>query len=244
MKSSFSVLQDNILTRKFGGTRAGAAEPYVTGYFFTWFMHLPPLLSSVVSDVAGYSITDTDIRNILAATTLNVTPPGGTLNKVDFTGLGGIRWAVPGNIDYGNEVTVRFFEFQGTPLLHILHGWVKLIRDYRYGITDRLKAGDSGDGYMKKTYAGSLFFWTTAPDGATVQYSAAYDGVFPNKDPQDLFTSDIDTVGRLDLEIGFNVDYTWHEPWVKDFCTKWANDVVMTKKPIISGYGQPSTGAF
>jgi len=244
MKSSFSVLNQNVVTRKFGGTRAGAAEPYVTGYFFSYFQNLPPELTSIVSEIAGYSLMETDIKNILAATTLNVTPPGGTLNKVDFTGLGGIKWAVPGSIDYGNEVTVRFFEFQGTPLLHILHGWVKLIRDYRYGISDRLISGESTDGYMKKTYAGSLFFWTTAPDGVTVQYYAAYDGIFPNKDPQDLFTSDIDTVGRLDLEIGFNVDYIWHEDWVKKFCQKKSDDWRGLMHAVIPGYGQTSTGGF
>src|SRR5271157_1574356 len=169
MQSSYAELNNNILTRKFGGTKSGIAEPYATGYFFVWFQNLPPLLPSFVTAIAGTDISQLGIQSCLAATCLNVTPPGGTLNNIDFTGLGGVTWGVPGSITYGNEVTIRFFEFQGTPLLHILHGWVKLIRDYRYGITDQLIATDSGDGYMKKTYAGSMFFWTTSPDATTVQ---------------------------------------------------------------------------
>ena len=31
MKYSFAELSENILTRKFGGTKAGIADPYTTG---------------------------------------------------------------------------------------------------------------------------------------------------------------------------------------------------------------------
>ena len=42
MKNSFSELGNNILTRKFGGTKIGVADPYLTGYHFIWFDYLPP----------------------------------------------------------------------------------------------------------------------------------------------------------------------------------------------------------
>ena len=218
MKYSFAELGQNILTRKFGGTTVGVADPYVTGYHFVWFDKLPPQLSTYISanGISGISSTG-EIQNVLAASCLSVTPPGGTLNKIEYTGLGGVKWAVPGNIDYGNTVSVKFLEFNKTPLLDIMHNWVKLIRDYRTGISD-LEDGSEGEGYTKKTYAGLMYYWTTAPDARTIEYYAAYDGVFPAKDPQDLFTSDVETVGRLDLEIEFNVDYAWHEPWVLTKC--------------------------
>ncbi len=217
MKYSFAELGRNILTRKFGGTTHGVADPYVTGYHFVWFEKLPPALGTyTILGPSGLS-NNNEIRNVLAASCLSVTPPGGTLNKIEYTGLGGVKWAVPGNIDYGNTVSVKFLEFNRTPLLDIMHGWVKLIRDYRTGITD-LEDGDGGEGYTKKTYAGLMYYWTTAPDAKTVEYYACYDGVFPAKDPQDLYTSDVETVGRLDLEIEFNVDYAWREPWVQSKC--------------------------
>jgi hypothetical protein len=122
-------------------------------------------------------------------------------------------------------------EFNKTPILDIMHGWIKLIRDYRTGITD-LEDGVNGEGYTKKTYAGLLYYWTTAPDAKTVEYYACYDGVFPTKDPHDLFTSDVETVGRLDTEIEFNVDYIWHEEWVKNNCTKLARSFSKVKETI------------
>ena len=82
-----------------------------------------------------------------------------------------------------------------------------------------------------------MYYWTTAPDAKTVEYFACYDGVFPTKDPQDLFTSDVETVGRLDIEIEFNVDYVWHEDWVKSNCQKYADNIFAIKANVIEKYG-------
>ena len=235
MKYSFAELGQNILTRKFGGTTVGVADPYVTGYHFIWFDKLPAALAAYVRDgISGLSSIG-EMQSVLAASCLSVTPPGGTLNKIEYTGLGGVKWAVPGNIDYGNTVSVKFLEFNRTPLLDIMHYWVKLIRDYRTGITE-LEDGEQGEGYTKKTYAGLMYYWTTAPDAKTVEYYACYDGVFPAKDPQDLFTSDVETVGRLDLEMEFNVDYAWHEPWVYNKCKTFADEFAKVKDTV-NGYG-------
>jgi len=238
MKYSFAELGNNILTRKFGGTNVGVADPYVTGYHFIWFDKLPPQLTHFITNAGGTSglSSNDDCKNVLAASCLSVTPPGGTLNKVEFTGLGGVKWAVPGNIDYGNTVTVKFLEMNKLPILDIMHSWVKLIRDYRTGITDQLTDGDAGDGYTKKTYSALMYYWTTAPDAKTVEYFACYDGMFPAKDPQDLFTSDVETVGRLDIEIEFNVDYAWHEPWVYEKCKGFAEGIYNSSKAVVNSY--------
>jgi len=241
MKYSFAELGSNILTRKFGGTTAGVADPYVTGYHYCWFDKLPAGLASYVQDGRAGLENLGQIQSVLAASCLSVTPPGGTLNKIEYTGLGGVKWAVPGNIDYGNTVSVKFLEFNHTPILDIMHYWVKLIRDYRTGATDLID-GDEGEGYTKKTYAGMMYYWTTAPDARTVEYYAAYDGVFPAKDPQDLFTSDVETVGRLDLEIEFNVDYAWHEPWVFTKCDAFAENFAKANKDTVKGYGPTQGG--
>lgn len=237
IKNSFVNVPNNRLTRNFGGTVAGVADPYVTGYHFIYFGKMPPSLPSYTQlpDVAS-------IQNLLAGACLSVTPPGGTLNKVEFTGLGGIKWAVPANIDYGNSVSVKFLEFNGTPVLNIFHGWMKMMRDYRSGTT-ALIDGEDGAGYTKSTYAGIMYYWTTAPDAKTVEYYACYDGVFPTKDPQDLFTSDVETVGRLDAEIEFNVDYIWHEDWVKTKCQTLADQVYGLKSSLIDGYGDAVNSA-
>ena len=235
LRSSFSVLADNILTRKFGGTKVGVASPYVSGTFFVWFDYLPPGLTTYTS-VGPSGLTDiSEIQKVLAAACIGVTPPGGTLNKIEYTGLGGIKWAVPGGIDYGNTVSLKFIEFSKTPILDIFHSWVKMIRDYRLGISDVLEDDDDGSGFLKDKYAGTLYYFTTAPDGYSIEYYACYDGIFPAKDPQDLFASDVETIGRLDIEIEFNVDYIWREPWVKEKCGAFI-DAITASADKVMGY--------
>ena len=73
------------------------------------------------------------------------------MTSVDFPGLGGIKWGVPGNIDYGNTVSLKFIELQGAPIYHIMHNWFKLIRDYRFGAS-RLEEGGQRTGYSKSKY--------------------------------------------------------------------------------------------
>ena len=231
MKNSFATLKENILTRKFGGTTVGTADPYLTGYHFIWFESLPSNLVNFTTEGNAGIGSISDIQYILAASCMSVTPPGGTLNKVEYTGLGGIKWSVPGNIDYGNAVTIKFTEFNKTPIFDIFHGWFKLIRDYRTGVTDLID-GDEGDGYSKSTYAGGMYYWTTTPDAQSIEYYAYYDGMFPNKDPQDLFTSDVETVGKLEIEIEFNVDTAWHEPWVKTKCESYLDNFSTAKAKV------------
>jgi len=237
IKNSFVNATTNRLSRNFGGTVAGVADPYLTGYHFIYFAKLPPTLKNY----AG-GLEDGEIKNLLAGACLSVTPPGGTLNKVEYTGLGGVKFAVPGNIDYGNSVSVKFLEFNKLPVFNIMHGWVKMIRDYRTGVSN-LKETDDGMGYSKSKYAGLMYYWTTAPDAKTVEYFACYDGLFPTKDPQDLFTSDVETIGRLDIEIEFNVDYVWHEPWVKAKCDGYAETVFNMKAGVVEKYGNAINSA-
>ena len=215
MKSAFSELGTNKFSRKFGGTQLGTADPYLTGYHFIWFDKLPPKLKELTAERHSGISADADIQNVLSAACTGVTPPGGTLNKVEFTGLGGIKWSVPGNIDYGNSISIKFTEFNSLPMFDIFHSWFKLMRDYRTGATEVLSEESGTDGYSKKAYAATMYYWTTGPDGQTIEFAACYDGMFPNKDPQDLFSSDVETIGKLDMEIEFNVDTAWNEPWVR-----------------------------
>lgn len=222
MKTSFAVTDTNILTRKFGGTDSqGVATPYTSGQFFCWFEPLPDMLASyLMSNDAGVTIADA--QRLLAASCLSFTPPGGTLAAIEFTGLGGIKWTVPGNLDYATEFSAKFLEFSKTPMLNIFHSWIKMIRDYRLGISEILQDNDQGDGMMKSNYAATVYYWTTAPDGVSIEYYCCYDGVYPTKDPQDLYSGDVETVGRLDIDQTFKFDYMWHEPWVKAKCQTFA----------------------
>ena len=116
-----------------------------------------------------------------------------------------------------------------------------MIRDYRTGVTE-LQDGDDGSGYTKATYGALIYYWTTAPDAQSIEYFACYDGCFPAKDPQDLYTSDVETVGKLEVEIEFNVDYAWHEPWVKSKIQDTFIPTIAQSKIIVNGYGQKQSG--
>jgi len=231
-KTSFAeysaAAADNLLSRRWGG-KTNIAEPAVSGYHFIRFSNLPGDLSNYVP-----GLTDNQIIDVLSASCLSVTPPGGTLSKVEFTGLGGVKFAVPGVLDFGNSLSIKFLEFSGLPILQIFHGWTKMMRDYRSGIASSETGGTK---YKKDNYAATLFYWTTTPNVYEVEYAACYDGVFPLKDPQDLFTSDVENVGRIDSEIEFNVDYVWHEPWVDNKCESFANDVAGYHTDAIASHG-------
>jgi len=217
MKNSFASVPQQIATRNFGGTQFGIAEPYVSGYHHIWFDVLPLIVFDMPEGTVTGSV-DGRMQQLLSGSCLSVTPPGGTLNKISFTGMGGTKWAVPGSIDYGDSISIKFLEFSGLPISQFFHEWVKGIRDYRTGVSSKLKSESDRSGYSKQKYAATLFYWTTAPDGVTIEYSACYTGVFPLKDPQDLYASDVENVGKIEPEIEFNVDYIWHEPWVVRRC--------------------------
>lgn len=228
MHTSFVSTQTNRFDRNFGGTSRGVADPYISGYSFIYFKALPSQLATIMendkSDLGwlGGSGTLEEVRRILSASMLAVTPPGGTLNKAEFIGLGGTKWSVPTNIDYGNTLTMRFLEYSRLPILDIFHSWFRLIREYRYGVTG-LQGSIGPTSYTKSAYSGTMLYWTTKPDGITVEYSACYAGVFPTRDPQDLYAGDITANDKLELDMEFSLDWVWKEKWVREECQTMAN---------------------
>lgn len=227
--------------RHFGGsTESIVADPYISGYHYIDFISLPSNLIDFASGASKANMSSQeDIKYFLAGSCLSVTPPGGTLNKTEFTGIGGVKWAVPTNIDYGTSLTVKFLEFSSLPVLSIMHGWVKMIRDYKGGVSNLSNTDNS---YTKSAYTASMYYWTTKPDGKTVEYCACYTGMFPSKDPQELFSGDVTAVDKLEVDIEFNVDWIWHEPWVLSACQARADILSKDNNPT-SGYrGQDGKG--
>jgi hypothetical protein len=219
--NAFAALGANRFSRKWGGTtEGGTVDPYISGYFFTKWVAIPSIETyAQIASKAGLSSKET-IQKVLRASCLAVTMPGGTVNKAEFTGLGGIKWSVPTNVEHDNTVSIKFLEFSTLPILSIMHGWVRLIRDYRTGVSPLT----GSPGYTKSKYAGTLYYWTTQPDGKTIEYAACLTGVFPLKDPTDQYGGDLTTVDKLELDIDFNVDYVWHEDWVVTQCESYVAD--------------------
>jgi hypothetical protein len=230
----------NLISRKFGGTNANVpyANPYLNGTHFISFEVLPTRLESYVKSSGLWRVTaeasNSDIQNVLMASCMNVQAPGGRVAKIDFAGLGGIRWAVPGAVEYDNAVTVRFLEFSGLPVSSIIRSWVKMIRDYRTGLA--FTESNAQGTYDKPDYSAIMYYFTTSPGMEEIEYYACYDGVFPVTDPQNLFSSDIENIGKVELDIEFNVDYIWSEPWVLSRCQDIKNTIAATVSVLKKGY--------
>ena len=60
MRNSFAALGKNRMTRKFGGTIYGVAQPYITGAFYIYFTNLPTavLLNMFRKKIHGYTSGD------------------------------------------------------------------------------------------------------------------------------------------------------------------------------------------
>lgn len=236
MKNSFVRMTNgaNNFTRRWGTTQS-SVDPYITGYHFTHWAYMPQNLPNAVThvsgDVSGMGLAD--IRNILSSACLSVTIPGGTLNKSEFNGLGNIRWSVPSNVDWDNNCSMRFLEASGTPIHSIIHGWVRMIRDYRFGVSLLAQSNE----YTKANYAATVYYWTTEPNGTQVEFHCCMTGLFPSRDPSDQFGHDITAYDKLEIDVDFNVDYLWHENWTRQHCQNQANRFSGVKT-VVDQYGR------
>jgi hypothetical protein len=225
--SGFNKMLNSVRDRNWGGTSQNiAAEPYLTGYsFIKW--HLPASLSNFLNKNLAQDLNDQTVTtqsNISSAFTLesamtSVTPPGGTINRAEYSGLGGVKWSVPTSMDYGDSISIRYIEFSGLPILRIHRTWFNMIRDNKIGLTalkGSTQSSELADGffYNKANYSATLLYWTTKPDGVTVEFAAAYSGIFPTKDPHDIFVGDITSIDKVEIDMEYNVDRIYQEDWV------------------------------
>lgn len=234
---------NNTFARRFGGTSDGInSDAYISGYHFIKFDTLPSQLPTMVNnhpDSDPTSSTAENIQNTLQSACLSVTPPGVTLNKTEFTGLGGVKWAVPTNIDQATSFTIKFLEYSSLPILNIMHAWIRLIRDYRYGASNLSHQGQVsgtnqlGSGYTKPNYSANVYYWTTKPNGYDLEYYCLFTGVFPTKDPQDSFSSDVAANDKVEIDIEFNCDWVWYEPWVKQNCENFRESLVAVSQETV-----------
>ena len=206
--------------RNFGGTSNNfVADPYLSGYHFTsWYMPNSKAFGSFITGGATKP-DDAKIPSLFDACCLSVTTPGGRLNKTEIQGLGGTKWSVPTNVDYDTSFSCKFLEFNGLPIFKTISAWVRYIRDNKTGTT----FVQNKDATEKNNYSATVLYWTTRPDATTVEFAACYSGVFPLKDPQELFQSDVASIEKVELDIEFNVDFVYQESWVYDKAIKLAS---------------------
>lgn len=210
-QNTFLSVGANLVTRKYG-TDANAAEPYVSGVFFTEWTKIPANITPVMISLGYDGLQPRQIMQVLSSLCKSVTIPGRTINKVEMQGIGGLRWSAPGQQDEDNNISMRFAEMQDMPNHRIFHAWTRMIRDNRTGLS-RLRGPGQ---YSIGNYSGTVYYWTTNPGGADIQFASCYTGVWPTKDPSDLFGHDIASQDQLEIDIDFSVNYCWQDAWVRN----------------------------
>jgi len=182
------------------GTEKNVVEPYITGYHFGYFQYIPPGVGVVLENLFPDAPPAKSINNILSSLIMSVDIPPGTLNKIEFPGVGGIKSTAPAFQEIDNSFSVKFLEVSGIPVFKILSSWCYLMRDTVLGVT-------SLPVYNKSNYAGSMYYWTTKPDGVSIEFAAYITGIYPTKNPFDAFSHDLTNIDRLDITAEFAMDY-------------------------------------
>ena len=172
----------------FGGDKS-YIDPYTTGYHFMFF-YLPSSLQS-------------EYGSFLTTVCQSVQVPGIRVNNITYNGLNNMKWHVPGTVEYeGEEITCKFTEMAGLPIMQIMGQWVNIFRNILYGISDPDTSGSSSQG----AYKGRALYATTLPDGITVQYAAVFTGIYPTKIPTDKYSSDRQSQEKVEADISFAFD--------------------------------------
>lgn len=202
---------NNRFTRKWGTEAGGFVDPLLTGSFGIYFDVASPVWSHLSTVSAVYGKQQTSLfpdtgRLLLESASRGVTIPGKTLNTTEIPGIGGIKFVIPTTIEVDNSVTIKFLEFEGTPVTSIFNLWVRLIKDSKNGLSTL-----RGTSLSKEEYSTNLLYYTTKGDGVSVQYAALYSGLWPKKDPAELHGHDIESVDRVEIDIDFAFDYVFED---------------------------------
>ena len=201
---------NNLFSRSFGGTQEPrVSDPYISGYGYLYFDNIPSSLTSMTESFSNI----TDISKALTALSYVITPPTIALEKLNIQGVGGTQWNAPTRLNINGDYTIEFIELSQTPITKILDGWVTMIRDYRTGVSalngNNSNAGSSNNlaaAYSKSSYAGTMYYWTTKPDGITIETAWYYTGVFPLTFVSSEFVTDVATNGELKITATMSFD--------------------------------------
>ena len=127
--------------------------------------------------------------------------PGGTLNVVDITAMGGTKWGIAGGIDFGDTVTMKFRELSGMPMKTLFTAWANLIRHTNSGMS-MLNSGD----YTKKFWTATATYYVLRPNGRSVEAGIVLDGIYPMGDLGSQIYTDITSIDGQTFDVTFHVD--------------------------------------
>ena len=230
--SAFIKMLNMVRTHNFGGTNVTySCEPYISGYgFIKWYLprnltnYLKALSIPDSSHQTGSAVEPQKAEQYLSASCVGVTTPSQSLTGVTYDASAGIQFENVTKVNNGNTLNIKYTEMSGSPIYKIHKSWIEYIRDAKSGFSVPVTYG--GKPEIKNDYCGNVLYWTTKPDGITVEFAALYSGIYPTVDPQENFGFDINSIDKVELDYSYHLDFIWTDPWVLKTAQKYAKDKV------------------
>lgn len=134
--------------------------------------------------------------------------PGGTMNTAIMTGMGGPKWGAPSNVDFGDEMTIRFRELSGMPIRTFITSWTNVVRNTNTGASQLRTEGmtSPSGGYTKKNFSAGLLYWTMKPNARDVEMAFYLTGLWSTSDLRSQIATDLTTVDGQAFDVNFHVD--------------------------------------
>lgn len=202
----------NLVSKRFS-LGLNSEDAFVLGYFGTMFEMSGTLKDEI--DKAAQKATDQDSKRrhwskddmprMLSGLIEGVSGvPGGTLNKAEITAMGGTKWGMPTNFDFGDQITLKFRELSGMPIRKCIAAWMNLCRHTNAGISMLVD-----NEYTKTNWTADLTYWIMRPNGKTVECGLVLQGVYPMSDLTSQISTDLTAVDGQTFDVNFHVDDMW-----------------------------------
>lgn len=175
-------------------------NPYVSGYFYIYWLRLPEFMKNQVSGI--------DFSALHYRVLKSVEIPSRNLNTIEVQmGFGGTnKIVVPTTIETDTTLTMSCLELEGTPFSQAVRTWITAIRDPASGTSSIAQ-------YGKKAFTGTLLYITTKPvnpntanDKKIIETAYIFTNVFPTIDNTSLFSSAIDNSNIVEPQVQWKFD--------------------------------------
>jgi len=170
-------------------------DPYITGWHFTKFI-LPSFTAEYISGMEHEIILDGHVMSVDL-------PKIEAEKYLDLSGQDKLRLTK-------TPACVTFLEMSGTPIHHILTGWFQKVIEIN-------KPGDH------KT-VGKLYYWTTQPNGRTLEYCCCLEDIYPLTNGDHNFSADITINDKLLYKMEFNCSRIDKTKRIQDKVLKFIDD--------------------
>lgn len=184
------------------------SDIYISGFFYIIWTRVPDFMKEG-TELLG------DFRSMSTVMCTGVNIPNVTLNATEVvTGFAGTnKLSIPTTIDMDTSLSISYNELSGTPITKFHQRWISGIRDYASGVSDI-------PNYSIRNYTGELLYITTkpvhyktqgslgqemgtAPNERMVETAHLFCNVFPTTDNQSLFSANIESSDRLNIEMQY-----------------------------------------